>query len=62
MNTHREEIERVTIVGKIEDRSRAREYCQTEGFKIVHDSPHIISVERVDPQRFTIVAEKPNAS
>lgn len=59
MQTYEEAIERVTIVGKIEDRPRAREYCSENGFRIVHDTPRLISPIKVDSSSFKIVAEKP---
>lgn len=59
MQTHEEAIERVTIVGKIEDRHKAREYCTEKGFRIVHDTPRVISANKVDAHSFKIVAEKP---
>lgn len=58
MQTHQEAIERVTIVGKMEDRDKAREYCSEKGFKIVHDIPRLISINKVDSTSFRIVAEK----
>jgi len=59
MQTQAEAIERVVITGKIEDRSKARAYCSDNGFRIVHDTPRVISPIRVDPNSFKIVAEKP---
>lgn len=59
MKTNEEAIERVTITGRIEDRDKARQYCTQNGFKIVHDTPMIISQARVDANSFKIVAEKP---
>ena len=59
MQTHREAIERVTIIGKIEDRDRARQYCNEKGFRIVHDTPRVISTNKVDSTSFRIIAEKP---
>ena len=62
MQTQQEAIERVTIVGKIEDRDRARDYCNQQGFRIVHDTPRVISTNKVDPTTFRIIAEKPKAA
>ncbi len=58
MQTYQESIERVTIVGNITDRHKAREYCRELGFRIIHDTPRIISIHRIDPNQFKIVAEK----
>ena len=60
MNTHREAIERVIITGNLEDRPKAREYCTVEGFKIVQDTPRIITANRIEANKFKIVAERPS--
>ncbi|MDX1521258.1 MAG: hypothetical protein R3264_06500 [Anaerolineae bacterium] len=61
MITEREAIERVVITGRLEDRQKAREYCTAEGYRIVHDTPRIISPVAVDPNSFKIIGEKPRA-
>jgi hypothetical protein len=62
MNTHQEAIERVTSVGKIEDRYKAREYCSSNGYRIIRDTPGVISATQLDLCRFRIIAEKPHQS
>lgn len=59
MQTQAQDIERVVITGKMEDRPKAREYCTENGFRIVHDTPRVISPAKVDSNSFKIVAEKP---
>ncbi len=58
MHTLQEAIERVTIEGKIEERYKARAYCTANGYRIVQDTPRIITTSQIDRSSFRIIAEK----
>ena len=58
MNALQQSIKRMTIEGTMEEREEARVFCQESGYRIMQDTPQIISESRIDPRRFRIVAEK----
>lgn len=52
-------IERLRITGKMEDMSKARNYCWARDFEILSRGPYPKGLGCVDMDRFLIRAERP---
>jgi hypothetical protein len=56
----RQQIERITIVGKMEDSKRVMEYLYQAGYRVIRSGPYTDRemFPQVDIERFKFVAER----
>lgn len=58
MNIKHKTIDRVTITGPMAESGLAFDYCVRNGYHITRSGPLKLSISKVDPTRFKLVAEK----
>jgi len=58
MRVHKKVIERITIIGSMEEKSKILDYVYDNGYRITRSGPKRISLTRVDLGKYKLVAER----
>lgn len=58
MRVYKKVIERITIIGSMEEKSEILDYAYDNGYKVIRSGPIRVSLTQVDPNKYKIVAER----